>query len=99
MKGNKASSGVICGRPAGLMLTVIRSVECEYIMIGMIGFNNTLWSVFEKREFSRKGLTGAKLGLVGVKILDAHRQKLPGSPADQNNVENQQSGKISFVKY
>jgi hypothetical protein len=34
-----------------------------------------------------------------VNILDAHRWKLPGSPADQNNVEDQRSGKISFVKY
>ncbi len=30
--------------------------------------------------------------------LEAHRRKLPGSPADQNNVEHQR-GKISFVKY
>jgi hypothetical protein len=50
-------------------------------------------------QFSREGLTGAKFGLFGVKSLEAHRRKLPGSPADQINVEHQRSGKISFVKY
>jgi hypothetical protein len=43
-------------------------------------------------DFPREGLTGAKFG---VKILDAHRRKLPESPADQNNVEHQRR-KISF---
>ncbi len=39
-------------------------------------------------RFSREGLTGAKLfGLFGAKVLDAYRRKLPGSPADQNNVD------------
>jgi hypothetical protein len=50
-------------------------------------------------QFSKEGLTGAKFGLFGAKFSDAHRRKLPGSPADQNNIEHQRSGKKSFVKY
>ncbi len=64
-------------------------------MVGMIGFYNTLWSFFERRIDWRLVWT------LWSEDLDAHQRnlnlplKLPGSPADQNNVEHQRSGKIS----
>jgi hypothetical protein len=50
MKKNKASSVVISGHPAGLMLSVIRSVERYYIMIGMISFNKYLVVIFREKD-------------------------------------------------
>jgi hypothetical protein len=58
-------------------------------MIGMIGFNKYLLVIFERRIDWLQ---------VWSEDLDTHRWKLPGSPADQNNVEHQRS-KIKFIKY
>ena len=98
MKKNKASSVVIGGHPAGLMQ---RSYVVGHPQRRMIVYYDR-YDQFQQvpcGPFLREGLTGAKFGFFGAKFLDAHRRKLPGSPADQNNVEHQRSGKIRFVKY
>jgi hypothetical protein len=60
-------------------------------MIGMFGFNKYLVVSFQEKDY-----LAPSLDFFGVKILDSHRQKLPGSPADQDNVEHQRNCKINF---
>ena len=60
----------------------------------MISFNNYLVVIFrEKGRLSERRIDSPREGLTW-NLLDAHRRKLPESPADQNSVEHQRKFRL-----